>query len=482
MIIENIIKIDVRKEKEVYKKKIISKDTYVFSINCLVSILYCSYPDKKFMPLTRAQAAAREATTASHNDAGERTPEPLPIYPATRKSTRQRSQSLPRLSNPFMQARENFPAVEGEARVQAANLMVDVFGGLSKQLEGVLKSQEEQQKRWERREVEARERMEALIEGLRSPVVGNAARAPDRTNPTNINRFQAESHAARDQPAQDPTQPRQEHLTNMTEQQLTTKIDEIKSLIEQYVVEIVVVWRWETDDSDASYTWRGVVHENDSMQSGALTVTFPHATVDIPMRGVAYRSIEIVDKIPIDVHTVSGKGEGPAVALEKGDGFALHDVITWGALLKPGKEYDILENRIRLGLKLPLVLSEELQCIWELFHQWVVTTQEKGGLEVAGSNDARMGQMLLDRIRIKHAIAQGADPKYVESHYVAQKDPTDVLGQILTTSINYNRGRGVVSYSRYRGNRSFAASNRPYTPGATQQRRDFAGRGSGAKK
>ena len=43
----------------------------------------------------------------------------------------------------------------------------------------------------------------------------------------------------------------------------------------------------------------------------------------------------------------------------------------------------------------------------------VVTTQEKGGLEVAGSNDARMGQMLLDRIRIKHAIAQGADPKYV---------------------------------------------------------------------
>ena len=181
VIIENIIKIDVRKEKEVYKKKIISKDTYVFSINCLVSILYCSYPDKKFMPLTRAQAAAREATTASHNDAGERTPEPLPIYPATRKSTRQRSQSLPRLSNPFMQARENFPAVEGEARVQAANLMVDVFGGLSKQLEGVLKSQEEQQKRWERREVEARERMEALIEGLRSPVVGNAFCA--RTRP-----------------------------------------------------------------------------------------------------------------------------------------------------------------------------------------------------------------------------------------------------------------------------------------------------------
>ena len=74
----------------------------------------------------------RQEQMSSHPE--EQVDETLPIYPSShkRRATRQRSRSVPRLSNPFTRVvEEEIPQTSvPDPRLHSANQMVEVFGGL----------------------------------------------------------------------------------------------------------------------------------------------------------------------------------------------------------------------------------------------------------------------------------------------------------------------------------------------------------------
>ena len=379
----------------------------------------------------------------------EQVDEPLPIYPSSnkRRATRQRSRSLPRLSNPFTRVvEEEIPEKSvPDPRVHSANQMVEVFGGLSKQLEALLKNQQEQQSLWERRSTQESERFETLLSNIR---IGSSLHGGER----------AHMASAPDTPGDQP----------LTLDKVRDEVRKIKDLLDDYVVELKVTWYWTGETPVCAQTWRGVAHTTGD-ETDSIIVTYPHGTSELPLPGVTYTKIEVVGKTPIDSVTQDSVEEKE---------FVLHDVSTWESLLVPQKDYDVLENRLRVGLRMPTTLTPELQYVWDLFHQWVLLTQGKGGLNLADKKHLKMGQMLLDRLRIKQAILRGADPQYVETHYGVQQDPTDQLGNMLVSSINYNKTRGRAG--GHRGRRAY------YGRGTQEQnskvpRSDFALRGSGGK-
>ena len=137
-------------------------------------------------------------------------------------------------------------------------------------------------------------------------------------------------------------------------------------------------------------------------------------------------------------------------------------------------------------MQLSTVLTPELQGVWEFLHQWIVLTQSKGSASFDDKEHLKLGQMLLDRLRIKQAVMKGADPQYVETHYGNQRDPTDQLGTMLATSIQYNRSRGRSYTTNTRGMRRPYATRRYYDQPRSYEtkpsRPDFYSRGSGGTK
>ena len=439
---------------------------------------------KSFMPTTRSQAAAQAAIRPEHAISPEEdTEEPIPIYPNLnkRRATRQRSRSVPRLANPFSRVVEEETSSQTAAsaqngavdpRVQSANHMLEVFGGLSRQLETLLKAQQEQQSFWERRTTQSDERLEALIQNLRvSPLAsGNDRSTPVPTSQTSVRNI-TRNPAMSAQP--------------LSEDEVQEKVLRITALLEENEVEIEVTWYLEKNGPLTAITWRGNPKAgNDDDGNPNLIVKYEKGDFPFPKDGVIYTRVHVVNQIPIMPGKIEDASEFEPCEEVPGK-FVFHDVRTWNEYLRSVDQHsvDLLEHRIRIDLELPAIMTEDSAFHWSLLREWMLDAFRRGGIDLEDPHQASIGQKLLDKVRITQGVLRGADSTYVRTRYETQRSD-DTLGNTIRQSISYGsrgRGRGRGGHVSYRGSFRGGYGATSSTTAGSYGRAGFRGRGSGPR-
>ena len=241
----------------------------------------------------------------------------------------------------------------------------------------------------------------------------------------------------------------------MSPDELKKVICKVTSLLDKYTVELDVSWYYEELGPSALQVWKGIAYPGiDENGKPFLQVDYGQGLYALPEEGVMYNNIKIVSKVPKDEETSDISGSELRGQFEESS-FKWQKVRTWSGILNSGEPFslDILENRLKEALQMPIYLNEELKFLWELLKQWMRATADRQNEAEDSEKHFEVGQLTLDRLRIKLGSLKGSDTSYVQSHYNAHRNSDDVLGNLINTSVNYNRGRGR-GFTPMRGYRS----------------------------